>query len=381
MRLAAQLRRSNASLFREACQRPGSHRTPGPTPFQGNLAATNKLDDLFVGNYLREERLVSFPHATCDLVRDLPTGRMFRMRSYSPELSLDADGYRAVTKSVLSISHSSVIQPTAIIDHRKRLHVLRPHVVGESFLQLVERLGPLPKDAATRLAIQLVQLLAELSSDRVIGIRPSQIILTPDVQITLVDLDETETLFFKRQLRLKTTNASVFVGKDRAFIAPEVFNEGKFDGQRAILYSVGQNLRYLLTAQWPDIGQAQAGTPSAQGHLRDVLNELTDLDPRSRIGSCQEALRQLRLSIQSDATSHPSIVAVPRHHDVSDRPPIRTSSLLRQAALLGTMVGVPALVGFGIFQAFANGSPTAAHVLDAQEESRIINSDEEFKIP
>jgi hypothetical protein len=381
VRLAAQLRRSNASLFREACQRPGSHRTPGPTPFQGNLAANNKLDDLFVGNYLREERLTSFPHATCDLVRDLPTGRMFRMRSYSPELSLDADGYRAVSKSVLSISHSRVIQPTEIFDHGKRLHVLRPHLVGESFLQLVERLGPLPKDAATRLAIQLLQLLAELGAHRVIGIRPSQIILTPDDQITLVDLDETETLFFKRQLRLKTTNASVFVGKDRTFIAPEVFNEGKFDSQRAILYSVGQNLRYLLTGQWPDMSQAQGGTSWAQGHLRDVLHELTDLDPASRIGSCQEALRQLRLSIQSDAAAQPSLVAVPRHHDVSDRPPIRTSSLLRQTALLGMMVAVPAFVGFGIFQAFANRSSTAAQVLDAQEESRIINSDEEFQIP
>lgn len=381
MRLAAQLRRSNASLFREACQRPGSHRSPGPTPFQGTLAATNKLDSLFVGNYLREERLASFPHATCDLVRDLPTGRMFRMRTYSPELSLDADGYRAVSKSVLSISHPRVIQPTAIFDQGKRLHVLRPHVVGESFLQLVKRLGTLPKDAATRLAIQLLQLLAELSPHRVIGIRPSQVILTPDDQITLVDLDETETLFFKRQLRLKTTNASLFVGKDRAFIAPEVFNDQKFDGQRAILYSVGQNLRYLLTGQWPDMSQAQAGTSSAQGHLRDVLHELTDLNPGSRIGSCQEALRQLRLAIQSDVASQPSLVAVPRHHDVSDRPPIRTSSLLRQTAFLGIMVALPAFAGFGIFQAVANRNTTASTVLDPQDKSRIINSDEEFQVP
>jgi len=381
VRLAALLRRSNASLFREACQRPGSHRSPGPTPFQGNLAATHKLDELFVGNYLREERLTSFPHATCDLARDLPTGRVCRMRTYSPELSLDADGYRAVSKSVLSISHPQVIQPTEIFDHGKRLHVLRSHVVGESLLQLVERLGPLPQDAATRLAIQLLQLLAELSSIRVIGIRPSQVILTAGDQTTLVDLDETEILFFKRQLRLKTTNASVFVGKDRAFIAPEVFNDRKFDGQRAILYSVGQNLRYLLTAKWPDAGQAQAGTSSAQGHLRDVLHELTDLDPGSRIGSCQEALRRLRLAIQSDAASQPSLVAVPRHHDVSDRPPIRMSSLLRQAAFLGLIVAVPSFVGFGIFQAFTNRGFTASEVSDIQEESRVINSDEEFKIP
>jgi hypothetical protein len=306
---------------------------------------------------------------------------MFRMRSYSPELSLDADGYRAVTKPVLSISHPRVIQPTAIFDHGKRLHVLRPHVVGESFLQLGERLGPLPKDAATRLVIQLLQLWAELSAYRVIGIRPSQIILTPDDQITLVDLDETETLFFKRQLRLKTTNVSVFVGKDRAFIAPEVFNEGKFDGQRAMLYSVGQNLRYLLTAQWPDSGQSQSAISSGRGHLSDVVRDLTDLEPGSRMGSCQEALRQLRLAIQSDAASQPSLVAVPRHHDVSGRPPIRTASLLRQAAFLGLMVAIPAFIGVGIFQSFAGPSLTASQTTSVQEESRVISSDEEFQIP
>lgn len=381
MNVSTWFRRSNLALFRDACRRPGDHRSPGPTPFQGNRVAASKLDELFVRDYLREERLASLPYASCDLVRELASGRMLRMRIFSPELSLDADGYRAIAKPVLGISHSCVLQPSAIFDHGGRLHVVRPHAVGESFVQVVERLGPLPKDAALRLSIHLLKLLVELEDHRVIGIRPSQVILTQDDQVILVDLDETEVLFFKRQLRLKTSNASVLVGKDRAFIAPEVLQGEKFDRQRALLYSFGQNLRYLLTGEWPELGESKAEKSSRRGHWSDVLDELTDLDPGSRIGTFAEALSRLRLAIQSDSSSEQSVLALPRHLEVSDRPSIRTSSLLRQLVFVLLVAVIPSLLSFGFYQNFVRPWGDENQLLQAQEESKIIESDEEFQIP
>ncbi len=373
-------RRSNRTLYRVACQTPGETRSQGPTPFQVRLEAEKDVDVLFVNDLLIEELIDNRPHADDFLVRELPTGRMLRMRVFAAELRLNAEAYRSIALRALAINDPGVIQPLRIFDHEGHVHVVRENVEGESFGEVVERLGSLEPDVAVPCIIDLLALLDSLKTPNIAGIRPQQIVWTAANEIRLVDLDETELFIFLRKRRLTSSDSPVVVGFDRAFMAPEVMSGSKHHGSGPLIYSAGRILSFLATGDWRSNAAAKLSSdPSWQG-LHLVLRQFLEAAPSSRLADYGEAIRLLQLAVQESVRRglepQPRISA----STLATRPAIALVSYLRLMATVSSLI----LVTLIVTAVFFAGNNNRARSIDSVESDigrKTIVSDDEFQIP
>jgi hypothetical protein len=372
------LRRSNASLLQDACRHPGGNRFSGPTAYQAELVNQGKSDSLFLENYLIEKECENLPHLVTHIVRHLPTGAVLRMRTFASELSLDCDGYHAITKTVLASHSKDIIRPTLIKIIGGKLRVIREHVTGESFEQIGERLGPLAAEDAIGLVILLLRRLSELKDCRIICICPSQVVVTSGQEIKLVDLDETEVVFLKRNVKLRASNALVLSGYHKLFLAPEVLHRTNFDTQKAVIFSIGRNLEFLLGKYRKAVDRAFEGI-SQSDSLLDVIAAFTHPDPAEREPSYESALRRLRLALQPIPRKE-SFSVQSEQIDTSNRPAIRVVSTRRAIFLALFAIAIPSMIGYSSFLILRSDSLPDKRSRDLPASDTTIRSDSVFQI-
>jgi hypothetical protein len=302
------------------------------------------------------------------------------MSVFAKEISLDADGYRAVAKQVLAISDPDVTHSTKVFDSAKRLVVLRPYIAGESLSQLINRAGPIPVDTAMKLSILLLNLLSKLDSKRITWIHPSQLILTSNNRMVLVDLDETEAIFFKRQVRLKSTNNVLLTGKDRKFIAPEALRATGYDSQRALLYSAGQILSHLVRPNGLPNECHQADKSRVADSVRHVIEQLIAPEPTERPSTFDQAIRNLQLVNQASVASSITYPVPPLNLDLADRPVIRMLSLAKSTLWTTVLVLILASVGYASRSLTPSGGLVSEDI-EQDDAPAIVQSDESFHIP
>ncbi len=377
MPLKQLFRRSNRSLYRAACQNKGDGSTSGPTSHQAKLQAAGDIDLLFLGDYLIEEVRSSNAYSTSYLARHCPSGQVLLVRCYTEEFCLDVEAYRSLTHQVNSIDSAFITLPSDVFELRGRLCVARPFVMGESIESMVNRKKRLQPTQAIQASLILLRSLSSVQSEKIKGLRPSQVILTPDGAAHLVDLDETELLIYRRKTPVRSTNGSPFTNRDRAFYTSEVCQGRAVDRVTAPLYSVGRLLAYMISGDWRGSAQQQALDLSGVDGLKGLVNELCGGSTNSS-KSIADAVARLQLYLPETTDGNHratveinSVAAFPEGY-----PSVFVYDTWRLSGLVILMVLL--IVGLAVSITPSRREP-AETTTDAAVKS--INSMEEFKIP
>jgi hypothetical protein len=259
-----------------------------------------------------------------------------------------------------------------------RLCVVRTHIEGESIEQLIQRLGPLATDDAIRLVIRLLERLSEVADCRISSLRPSQIILTSQLDIKFVDLDETEVVFLKRNVRLKSSNTLALPGSYKVYIAPEIFHRTQFDWRKSTIYSVGRILEFLTRKDLRQDSLISESENRSDSFMQTVASFIQS-DPAQREGGYDSALRRLRLAIQS-APSKAPIQVRSDQIDLSKRPSIRTLSAKRCAVAIGLFAGIAIMCSFSTYLLVGKESVGKKTITETPNSDSVIHSDNVFQI-
>ena len=171
-----------------------------------------------------------------------------------------------------------------LVEEQEVLTVIEEYIPGQTLEQLLQRQGCFPRGQAVRIVIALCRILEDFHRcvPPIVNrdIKPSNIILTPDGTVKLLDVNAAK---WATGLGVQDT---VLLGT-QGYAAPEQYGFGT-SGVQTDVYALGVLLQELLT------GSAGPGI-SLPGHLGRIVRRCTQLSPRKRFRSVAELRRALEL--------------------------------------------------------------------------------------
>ena len=142
------------------------------------------------------------------------------------------------------LSHSKIPEYRGMFVEDKRAYIVQEKVTGESLRGVVSRAGKLPAEKATRLALQMCDLLEYLHglSAPIVhrDFNPDNLVLNEVGELYLVDFSIA---------RQEGTSKTLVCGGKQAYCAPEQFR-GESSAQ-SDLYAFGATLYFLLVGEDP----------------------------------------------------------------------------------------------------------------------------------
>lgn len=185
------------------------------------------------------------------------------------------------------LSHPNLPQVADYFSENGKYYLVMEFVPGESLLAYIQREGlPRPIGEVLDWARQISDVLAYLHSQQppVIfrDLKPSNVMLTPQRQIKLVDFGIARVF---KPGKDKDTLAFGTMG----YSAPEQYGQGQTDA-RSDIYSLGVLLHQLLTGydpistpfRLPPAGQLNPNIPT---DLSQAISRATETDPQARFAS------------------------------------------------------------------------------------------------
>ena len=165
------------------------------------------------------------------------------------------------------------------------LTVIEEYIPGETLEELLER-GPLPEGKVLDCTIALCRIVEAFHSgpEPIVNrdIKPSNIKITPDGVVKLVDLNAA------KPCREEQSRDTVLLGT-QGYAAPEQYGFGA-SGIRTDIYSLGVLMNVMLTGHFPAVRLTE-------GRLKHIVAKCTELSPKGRFQSVRElreALMKLR---------------------------------------------------------------------------------------
>ncbi len=204
---------------------------------------------------------------------------------------------RFVREQGRRLDHPNVLSPYGWAADDDMALLAMDLVGGGSVDNLVADFGPLPPRLAAEL---LSQLLGALDKIHTVGV------LHRDVKPANLLLETTGTA--RPMLRLSDFGIAIALGEPRltvhgtvvgtpGYLAPEVL-AGAAPSPRQDLYAAGVTAWQLLTGEEPpERGSLPTRPPEATDPIWDVVADLTQPDPTSRLDSAAEALAALAPSL------------------------------------------------------------------------------------
>lgn len=278
------------------------------------------------GRYLVLRRLGSGGMSDAVLLLDTRTGKQWagkRIR-LSGDAARDAviiDSFKTEYEVVRSLDHPALPRFADMVESEDGLFIIMDYIEGLSLSEVVHRGGAQSQEDVIEWGCMLCDVLDYLHTRTqpivCCNLKPSDIMITTDSQIKLIDLGIARRLLGERQQR-KEGNVA-FIGRSSAslppmswtpseegvsaggaralktsgYAAPErAENLGRADA-RSDVYALGAILRHLLTGQSP----SEAGFPlspitqvdsSLSLGLEAVLLKACSPDPADRYQSCAE---------------------------------------------------------------------------------------------
>ena len=202
------------------------------------------------------------------------------------------------------LHHPNLPDIIDIIDHGDSYIIVMDYIEGKSLKQIIGQFGPQDERRVVAWGKQLCQVLSYLHSQNppIIyrDMKPGNIILRPDGQVTLIDFGTARE--FKRENRGDTT----WLGT-RGYAAPEQFGGNRQTDRSTDIYSLGATMYHLLTGYSPadtqfviyPIGRFR---PELAGScLEKVIETCCQPEPARRYQDCTELLDALdHLDDQTD---------------------------------------------------------------------------------
>ena len=213
-----------------------------------------------------------------------------------------ARGLIAETEMLKKLRHPNLPGIVDVIDQEDTLVIVMDYIEGNSLLDLLEREGAQPQEKVIDWAVQLCDVLAYLHSryPPIIyrDLKPSNVMLRPDGQITLIDFGAA------REYNYDGKEDTTWLGT-RGYAAPEQFGGGGQTDGRTDLYNLGATMYHLLTGSVPVNGGAAMDplgdhVPGLKcGGLEKIVEKCCRQDPEERFQSCEE-LRYALLHVHEE---------------------------------------------------------------------------------
>ena len=181
------------------------------------------------------------------------------------------------------------------VEDARTLTVIEDYVSGETLEQRLDRLGPMGEREALELLLRLTEIVGRLHAFRppIIhrDIKASNIILTPEGDVKLLDLDAAKRY---HEAAVRDTRLIGTVG----YAAPEQYGFGA-SGVQTDIYALGVLLNVLVTGDLPT-------ERAAPGKVGKLIARCTQIDPARRYRSTDEVRQDLEKLLRGGTRSSES---------------------------------------------------------------------------
>ena len=210
--------------------------------------------------------------------------------------------------------HPAIPRIVDLIEEKSSLFVVMDYVEGQTLSALLKKKGAQKEEDVVDWGIQVCDVLDYLHRRKppVVfrDVKPSNIMLTPDGAIKLIDFG----------IALEIGKGAVdkpLIGDDRqlgtpGYGAPEQFDEHGVVDARTDIYALGATLFHLLTGSHPrknGIVPIRQIRPELSEGLEQVIEKATRQNPDDRFQTCAEFAYALKHYREEDAAHHAALVA------------------------------------------------------------------------
>ncbi len=244
------------------------------------------LPDEFAQTYVVADCLRCTPERATYLVRSLRDENRYilKVASASEKESLTSE-----FALLSALSHPCIPRAIAFVEEGEMQYLIREYVSGIPLDQLVTESGPLPKETAVAIVIQLCNVLNVLHSQQppVIhrDIKPQNVLYTEQGGCALIDFG------IARRFDQDAISDTVYMGT-RATAAPEQFGYMQTD-PRSDIYSTGILLLFLLTGSC----NLKSICDISSRALRRAVQRCVRFDPANRYRSIQLLKSRLKCAL------------------------------------------------------------------------------------
>ncbi|HHW01029.1 MAG TPA: protein kinase [Clostridiaceae bacterium] len=193
------------------------------------------------------------------------------------------------------LNHPALPRVFDILEDSDSIYIIFDYIEGTSLDKKLEEVGHFPEEVVLEWACQLCDVLSYLHSFKPSPIiyrdmKPSNIILTPEGQIKLIDFGTA------REYKEGAESDTTYIGT-RGYAAPEQYGCGQTDVASDI-YSLGMTLRHLLTGKGPgeflgNTGHAMTSGMKMSCGMEKIVNKCTMQNPCDRYQSAAELKKDI----------------------------------------------------------------------------------------
>ena len=199
------------------------------------------------------------------------------------------------TDMLKQLKHPCLPSIVDVIDSEGCFLIVMDYIEGNTLLKTLQENGAQPQEHVIEWAKQLCDVLGYLHTRKppIIyrDLKPGNIMLKPDGNITLIDFGTART--YKRENVEDTTCLGT-----RGYAAPEQFGGRGQTDERTDIYCLGATLYHLVTGHNPssppyEIYPIRKWDQNLSAGLEQIISKCTQQDPDKRYQSCSQVLYDL----------------------------------------------------------------------------------------
>ncbi len=226
------------------------------------------------------------------LVKHIYLGSEFAVKVIALDRQSQMD-YTLEAHILKDLRHPQLPRIIDIFEDQQYLYIVRDYIAGVDLEQYVDRHGPQPMAKTIDYLLQLIEVLNYLHTREqpliYRDLKPSNIIVTDDDRLILIDFGTTRTY------NPASDEDTVYLGT-KGYAPPELFGGAQSD-QRTDIYSLGATLYYIYCAEhWAEVSQSAKfskfnGTKA--NALRTVIEKAMQLAAEKRYQTVMDLQQDL----------------------------------------------------------------------------------------
>lgn len=230
---------------------------------------------------------------TVYLCENIRLRNMWAIKEITMELG-DGGDLPAETEILKNLKHPCIPRVIDVFHEGGKAFIVEDYIEGDNIETIVSRTGSMKAEKVCEIALQLCDIIGYLHSlnPPVIyrDLKPSNIMLTPDRKIMLIDFS------ISRLYKSNRESDTVAIGS-KGYAAPEQYGTAQ-SGKQTDIYGLGATMYYMLTGQTPSRSASLGNI-----EIERIIKKAMDPDMKNRYKSVDEMKAAINSYIQNDAAT------------------------------------------------------------------------------